>query len=53
MVVRLIERYLTEDIDAVRNHPQFKDIPSNVFDEIIETDPTFKPSSNSVGKYGK
>lgn len=53
MAVRLIERYLTEDIDAVRNHPQFKDIPSNVFDEIIETDPTFKPSSNSVGKYGK
>lgn len=53
MVVRLIERYLTEDIDAVKNHPQFKDIPSDVFDEIIETDPTFKPSSNSVGKYGK
>lgn len=50
-MVRIIERLLNEDIDAVRK--QYSYVPAEDFDKIIRLDPTFDENRDSVGKYGK
>jgi hypothetical protein len=51
MRFRLIERYLIEDIAAVKK--QYSHIPEEDFNRIIRLDPTFDENRDSVGKYGK
>lgn len=51
MIFKLVEKYLMEDITAVRK--QYSHIPEQDFDRIIRLDPTFDENRDSVGKYGK
>lgn len=51
MIFKLVEKYLMEDIAAVRK--QYSHIPEQDFDRIIRLDPTFDENRDSVGKYGK
>lgn len=47
----VLEKYLTEDIEAVKN--RYPDIDDTTFDTALKADPTYKEGSNSVGRYTK
>lgn len=48
---RIIESFLTEDIESVKKY--YPNIPKDEFERWVSADPTYKPGSPNLGKYGK